>query len=122
MVQSIQNHFLDTNMILTIAFEDSNFEECKTYYKFEYKRYISYNVKNETLNVIERKKLISLNILSYIENYISSNSINLSHLDSDLQKIKKEYLKQFKNQAHIFNIKKDKFLKIVTDLFNAYHD
>ena len=35
MVQSIQNHFLDTNMIISIAFEDSNFNECKTYYKLE---------------------------------------------------------------------------------------
>lgn len=122
MVQSIINHFLDTNMILSIAFEDSNFDECKTYYKLKYKRYISYNVKDETLNVIERNKVIALNIISYIRNYISSNNINLSHLDSHMQKIKLEYLKQFKNQTHVYNLKKDKFLIIVRDLFNVYYD
>ena len=67
MVQSIQNHFLDTNMIISIAFEDSNFNECKTYYKLEYKRYVSYNVKNETLNVIERRKIIALIYLVILE-------------------------------------------------------
>ena len=53
---------------------------------------------------------------------MSSNTINLSHLESHMQKIKKKYLNQFKNQTHIYHIKKDKFLKIVGDLFYAYYD
>ena len=33
---SIQNHFLDTNMILSIAFKGPNFYECRNYYKLEH--------------------------------------------------------------------------------------
>ena len=64
---SIQNHFLDTNMILSIAFKDSHFNKCMNYYKLEYKRHISYHVKDEALGVIERMRLIAFSMVSYIK-------------------------------------------------------
>lgn len=119
---SIQNHFLDTNMILSITFKGSNFNECKNYYKLEYKRYISYHVKDEALGVIERMRLIAFSIVSYIKNYMSSKNIKLSNLDFHMQRIKKSYLYQFKDEAHVFEIEKEKFVKIVGDLFMEYYD
>lgn len=119
---SIQNHFLDTNMILTIPFKGSNFNECRNYYKLKYKRYISYHVKDEAFDVIERMRLISLNMNSYIKKYMTSKSINLSNLDSHMQKIKKSYLNQFKDETHVFGVEKEKFIKIVGDLFIEYYD
>lgn len=64
---SIQNHFLDTNMILSIAFKESNFNECRNYYKLEYERHISYHVKDEAIGVIERMRLIASSMMNYIK-------------------------------------------------------
>ena len=119
---SIENHFLDTNMILSIAFKDSNFNECREYYQLEYKRHISYNVKDETLGVIERMRLISSNVLKYIKDYMSSKNINLSDLDYHMQNIKRSYLNQFQDESYVFDLKKDKFVQIVEDLFIEYYD
>lgn len=119
---SITNHFLDTNMILSIAFEDSNFNECKRYYKLEYKRHISYNVKKEIRTVIERMRLIANDIIRYIKEYLSSKGIKLSNLEYHIQKIKKGYIQQYKDETHVYKLKKDKFLEIVNDLFVEYID
>lgn len=119
---SIQNHFLDTNMILSIAFKESNFNECRNYYKLEYERHISYHVKDEAIGVIERMRLIASSMMNYIKNNMSSKNIKLSNLDFHMQKIKKSYLNQFKDESHIFGVKKEKFIKIVEDLFIEYHD
>lgn len=119
---SIQNHFLDTNMILTIVFKDSNFKDCRNYYKLKYKKHISYNVKDEALNVIERLRLISFDIIGYIRNYIDLNNIDLVNFDYHMHNIKKIYLRQFKYKSYVFEVKKDRFLKIVDDLFVEYCD
>ena len=119
---SIQNHFLDTNMILSIAFKNSNFNDCRNYYKLEYKRHISYNVKDEAFGVIERMRLISADIVKYIKNYMSSKNIKLSNLEYQMQIIKKSYLYQFKDESHVYGVEKDKFVKIVGDLFIEYYD
>lgn len=109
-------------MILTIAFEDSNFNDCRNYYKLKYKKHISYNVKDEALNVIERLRLISFDIIEYIRNYIDLNNIDLVNLDYHMYNIKKIYLRQFKDKSYVFEVKKDRFLKIVDDLFAEYCD
>lgn len=61
-------------------------------------------------------------MLSYIKNFMSSKNINLSNLDFHMQKIKKSYLNQFKYESHVFGVEKEKFLKIVGDLFLEYYD
>ena len=53
---------------------------------------------------------------------MSSKNINLSNLDFHMQKIKKSYLNQFKYESHVFGVEKEKFLKIVGDLFLEYYD
>ena len=90
---SIQNHFLDTNMILSIAFKESNFFECRNYYKLEYKRHISYHVKDEALGVVERMRAIAFSMVRHIKNFMSSKNINPSYLDFHMQKIKKKLFK-----------------------------
>ena len=81
-------------MILTIVFKDSNFKDCRNYYKLKYKKHISYNVKDEALNVIERLRLISFDIIGYIRNYIDLNNIDLVNFDYHMHNIKKIYLRQ----------------------------
>ena len=51
-----------------------------------------------------------------------SKNIKLSNLDFHMQRIKKSYLYQFKDESHIFEIEKEKFVKIVGDLFIEYYD
>ena len=109
-------------MILSVAFKNSTFNECKDYYKLDYKRHISYHVKDEALGVIGRMRLISFSMVNYIKNYLSSKKINLSNLDYHMQKIKIGYLNQFKDDSHVFAIEKEKFVKIVGDLFIEYYD
>ena len=109
-------------MILSIAFRNSNFDECRDYYKLSYKRYISYNVKDESLGVIERMRLIAFNIVKYIKNYMSSKNINLTNLNYHMHNIEKRYLNQFKDESHVYGIENDKFSKIVGDLFIEYYD
>ena len=50
-----------------------------------------------------------------------SKNIKLSNLDFHMQRIKKSYLYQFKDESHIFEIEKEKFVKIVGDLFIEYN-
>ena len=105
-----------------MAFKDSNFNECRNYYKLEYKRHVSYHVKDEALNVVERMRLIALSMVSYIKNFMSSKNINISNLDFQMQKIKKSYLYQFKDESHVFGVEKEKYMKIIGDLFIEYYD
>ena len=53
---------------------------------------------------------------------MSSKNISLSNLDFHMQKIKIGYLNQFKDESHVFEIEKGKFVKIVGDLFIEYYD
>lgn len=51
-------------------------------------------------------RLIAFSIVSYIKNYMSSKNIKLSNLDFHMQRIKKSYLYQFKDESHVFEIRK----------------
>lgn len=88
----IKHPFLDTNMILTIPLKNDNFRECAEYYKLDYERHMSNHVEKEVFSVIERLRLISLDIFKHIKDYIISNNIPLIKIDSHIHKIKTIYL------------------------------
>ncbi|MEE0938764.1 hypothetical protein [Methanobrevibacter sp.] len=118
----IKHHFLDTNMILTIPLKNDNFRECAEYYKLDYERHMSNHVEKEVFSVIERLRLISLDIFKHIKDYIISNNIPLIKIDSHIHKIKTIYLNRFKRDDYAFGIEKDRFVDIVNDVFIIYYD
>lgn len=61
-------------------------------------------------------------MVNYIKDYIFSKPIKLYNLDYHMNKIEKNYLNQFNDKSYVFNIKKDKFVKIVKSLFSEYYD
>ena len=109
-------------MILSVAFENSNLKVCADYYKLSYKRFVSDNVKEEAFEVIERLRLISIDIVTHIKQYMASRKISLMKLDSHMGIIKKNYINQFKDDDYVFNIEKEKFLDIVGDLFAEFYE
>lgn len=119
---NIENHFLDANMVLSVAFKDSDFDVCLEYYKLDYTRHLSYNVKKEIYQVIERLRIISFGILYFIQEHISSNSIPLYNLDYHINIVKNNYLNHFKDENYVYGIKREKFVKVVEDLFIRYYD
>lgn len=121
-MHKIKHHFLDTNMILTIPLKNDNFRECAEYYKLDYERHMSNHVEKEVFSVIERLRLISLDIFKHIKDYIISNNIPLIKIDSHIHKIKTIYLNRFKRDDYAFGIEKDRFVDIVNDVFIIYYD
>ena len=118
----IKHPFLDTNMILTIPLKNDNFRECAEYYKLDYERHMSNHVEKEVFSVIERLRLISLDIFKHIKDYIISNNIPLIKIDSHIHKIKTIYLNRFKRDDYAFGIEKDRFVDIVNGVFIIYYD
>lgn len=82
-------------MILTIPFRDDNYSDCVEYYKLNYERHISNHVEKEVFNVIQRLRLISLDVFKHIKGYIISKNIPLTRIDSHIHKIKISYLNKF---------------------------
>lgn len=109
-------------MILTIPLKNDNFRECAEYYKLDYERHMSNHVEKEVFSVIERLRLISLDIFKHIKDYIISNNIPLIKIDSHIHKIKTIYLNRFKRDDYAFGIEKDRFVDIVNDVFIIYYD
>ncbi len=118
----IKHHFLDTNIILTIPLRNDNYRDCAEYFKLDYERHISNHVEKEVFSVIERLRLISLDIFKHIKNYIISKNIPLIKIDSHIHKIKTTYLNRFKDDDYVFGIEKDRFIDIVNDVFITYSD
>ena len=109
-------------MILTIPLRNDNYHDCVEYYKLNYERHISNHVEKEVFRVIQRLRLISLDIFKYLKDYIISKNIPLTKIDSHIQKIKTSYLNKFKGDNYAFGIEKDRFLNIVDDVFITYYD
>ena len=116
----IKHHFLDTNMILAIPLKNDNYIDCLDYYKLDYERHISYHVEKEVFSVIQRLRLISLDVFKHIKDYIISKNIPLIKIDSHIRKIKTTYLNKFKDDDYVFGIVKDRFLGIVTDIYYIF--
>lgn len=109
-------------MILTIPLRNDNYSDCIKYYKLNYERHISDHVQKEAFNVIQRLRLISLDVFKHIKDYIISKNIPLIKIEYHIHKIKTIYLNKFKDDHYIFGIEKDRFLDIVDDLFIIYYD
>ena len=87
-------------MILTIPLKNDNFRECAEYYKLDYERHMSNHVEKEVFSVIERLRLISLDIFKHIKDYIISNNIPLIKIP----KISKFSQIKFKHKILIYKI------------------
>ena len=118
----IKHHFLDSNMILSIPLRNDKYPDCAEYYKLDYERHISKHVEKEVFSVIERLRLISLDIFKHIKYHIISKNIPLIKIDYHIHKIKTSYLNRFKDYDYAFGIEKDKFRDIVDDVFAVYYD
>lgn len=87
-----------------------------------YERHISNHVEKEVFNVIQRLRLISLDVFKHIKGYIISKNIPLTRIDSHIHKIKISYLNKFEGNDYAWGIEKDRFLNIVEEVFIIYYD
>ena len=107
---------------MAIPLRNDNYRDCVEYYKLDYERHISNHVEKEVFSVIERLRLISLDVFKHIKEYIFSKNIPLIKIDSNINKIKVSYLNKFKDDDYVFGIEKDRFLNIVNDVFIVYYN
>ena len=119
----ISPHFLDTNILLgkILPNEDNSNSICQLYFDHECERYISKRVENESKNVINKFRRISLKFLNHFQSYIGSNNINPMKIDSFLHYLKKEFFNKYKNEDFPEGVKKEKFNNIIEDLFDMYN-
>ncbi|MDR0913544.1 MAG: hypothetical protein LBM96_13255 [Methanobrevibacter sp.] len=119
-------HFLDSNILLGKVYSDNannGNSIWSLYFKHEFTRYISNRVENESKNVITKLRRVSLRILKFVENYIiNSDYINPIKVDSIIRKLKTRFLKIYESEKFPEELKREKFIKIVNDLFNKYYN
>ncbi|WP_458453760.1 hypothetical protein [Methanobrevibacter sp.] len=113
-------HFLDSNIFLSISTSDSAKNICESYFELNTKKFTSTTVKNESNRVISKIRDISFETLDYIDNYVSINKIPDDKIHNSLNSIKKDFLIEYEFDDCPFGIRKDKFVKIVNELFFKY--
>ena len=114
-------HFLDTNIVLAMVLpDDSNYEKSKDYLNYKCLRYISNTAILESKNKINKIRRISLRISEYAKEYSMTHQINPMIMEKNLFKVKKEFLKQYKNNPFPEDLKKEKFDEIVSEFFIEY--
>ena len=102
--------------------EDSSYGKATEYFKLKYKRYLSNTVIRESENVILKLKRISLKIINFVKNMISTKNIDLLKIEGFLDKIKRSFVKQYGDNDFPEGIKKERFINIVNEFFNSYRD
>jgi hypothetical protein len=111
-------HRADDNSILPKENVNKNYSICQLYFEHECKRYISKRVENESKNVFNRLRRISLKLLDFVQSYAKSNNINPLKIDSVIHFLKKNFLNKYKDFPE--GVKKEKFNNIIEGLFNTY--
>ena len=127
----VSPHFLDSNILLgkilpknddniSILPKEDNHSICQLYFEYECERYISKRVKEESLNVVNRLRRISLKLLDHVQIFAETNYINPIKIDFIIHSLKKEFLNKYKDEDYPEGVKKEKFNNIVNDLFVTF--
>ena len=113
-------HFLDTNIVLAVILpNDESIKESKNYFNIvTHEKYFSNTAYSESKKVIDKFKTLSMKITVFIQEYLSKNLVNENTKTKHFNKIKKQFLNQYKNVEYPLNFKKRKFIKIVDDFFS----
>lgn len=117
-------HFLDTNILLGKILPDDNkynYKICNLYFGYDFKRYISENVELESEKVLNRLRRVSSKIYKYFLRYDLQN-INPLKIENHINTIKNSFLKEYDGESYPENIKHNKFIGIVKDLFNWFYE
>ena len=119
----IRNHFLDTNIILAMILpNDSSFNDSKNYFNCNHNKHFSNTAYKEAKSVIVRNRKISLNILNYIQEYLSANLINENNADNHITTIKNQFIMKFNQKDCPFGFKKEKFKSIVENFIQNNYE
>ena len=121
-MDSIENHFLDTNILIGHVLLNNSKEICKNYMDLKSSKIVSDNVVHESYNIIHKLENISLSILNYISNYISLNNVSDEKISSTMKLIEKNFLKEYEYDEYPFGFTQKKFNKISRNLFLKYRD
>lgn len=116
----LSNHFLDTNIFLSAVFSDNAGYISQDYFNLDASRFTSATVENESNNVISKMENLSFEIITCIDKYVSDNNIPDEKIKNYLYIIKNEFLDKYHLEDCPFGFKKEKFVKIVNNIFFRY--
>lgn len=83
-------------------------------------KYISNTASLESEKKIIKIRRISLKIAEYAKNYSLTHHINPIKMDKHVFEIKKEFLKQYDNNNFPEDLKKERFINLVSEFFKYY--
>lgn len=101
--------------------KDFSYKECQNYLEHDCFRYLSNTACFEAENKIMKIRRISLKISDYAKSYSMNNNVNPLRVDKHLSKVKKEFLMQYSDNNYPEELKKERFISLVSDFFNEYH-
>ena len=91
----LNNHFLDTNIFLSVVFSDNTKHICDDYFKLEATRFTSTSVQKESKEVISKMEDLSFEIIKSIDDYVSINNVPDEKINNSLNVIKYEFLDKY---------------------------
>lgn len=114
-------HFLDTNIILSVVLpNDSSYENSRKYFNHNYMRIISNTACSESEKKIIKIRRISLKIVECAKNYSQDHQINTMKMNRHIFEVKNGFLKQYEDNEYPEDMKKEKFITLVSDFFKNY--
>lgn len=99
---------------------DNSFEESNLYFSKNYQRYISDTACLESKEKIESIRRISLKIINFIMEYSLNNNINPLNSHKHHNIIKKEFINQYGDNEYPENIKRNRFINLVSEFFRMH--
>lgn len=119
---SMYNHFIDSNVFLSVVKHDSIEHSCVEYFKTNSFKCTSETVHKESKKVISKFKSLHQGILDEIDEYVSNNNISDDKIIMTLNKIKINFLNKYCHQDCPFGFKPKKFKRIVNRIFLNYYN
>ena len=109
--------FVDSNIFLSVPLNDHDKSSCEKYLNNNYCKITSQNVKNESINFINKLFNLSKSILSFFQEIIVKDNIPDSQVHLHVSSIEDSFLKKFDKLDFPFNFKRKKFVKLVENFF-----
>lgn len=99
---------------------DNSFEESKSYLSKNYHRHISNTVCLESERKIESIRRISLKLVDFIKVYSFDNNINPLNAQKHHSIIKNNFIGQYGDNECPENMKRDRFVNLVSEFFRMH--
>ena len=100
--------------------KDNSFEESNSYLSKRFQRYVSETARSESEEKIESIRRISLKIIDFINQYAMENSINPLNSHKHHIIIKKEFIDQYGDNDYPENMKRSRFINLVSEFFTMH--